>query len=105
MPEAKSTSAHRLHTNPITVTTRILSMETFHRADIVTIINDYGKEWNNVKVWTQEFKISSPASSTSRLKWTAGSYLFQQDNPVKQATRFGEDAVFVWNSRCKLFNH
>ncbi|HMG90925.1 MAG TPA: TonB-dependent receptor [Chryseolinea sp.] len=77
-------SNHRYYVNPID--------GDFSPADIVTIINNYGKEWNNVKVWTQEFKISSPASSTSRLKWTAGSYLFQQDNPVKQATRFGEDA-------------
>jgi iron complex outermembrane receptor protein len=77
-------SNHRYYVDPID--------GDFSPADIVTIINNYGKEWNNVKVWTQEFKISSPASSTSRLKWTAGSYLFQQDNPVKQATRFGEDA-------------
>ncbi len=77
-------SNHRYYVDPID--------GDFSPADIVTIINDYGKEWNNVKVWTQEFKISSPAASTSRLKWTAGSYLFHQDNPVKQATRFGEDA-------------
>jgi iron complex outermembrane receptor protein len=77
-------SNHRYYVDPID--------GDFSPADIVTIINNYGKEWNNVKVWTQEFKISSPGSSTSRLKWTAGSYLFRQDNPVKQATRFGEDA-------------
>jgi iron complex outermembrane receptor protein len=64
----------------------------FSPLDIVTIINDYGKEWNNVKVFTQEFKFSSPASIASPLKWTAGTYMFHQDNPVKQATRFGEDA-------------
>ena len=66
----------------------------FSPYDIVTIINNYGKEWNNVKVFTQEFKLSSPASSLSPLKWTAGTYMFHQDNPVKQATRFGEDAGF-----------
>lgn len=66
----------------------------FSPADIVTIINDYGKDWNNVKVFTQEFKFSSPAHSTSPLQWTAGTYLFYQHNPVKQATHFGEDAAF-----------
>ena len=64
----------------------------FSPADIVTIINDYGKDWNHVKAYTQEFKFSSPASYASLFKWTAGTYMFYQDNPVKQATRFGEDA-------------
>lgn len=66
----------------------------FSPLDIVTIINDYGKDWNNVKVLTQEFKFSSPASISSPFKWTAGTYTFYQDNPVKQATRFGEDAGY-----------
>ena len=77
-------SNHRYYTDPID--------GDFSPADVITLNNNYGKDWNNVKVWTQEFKISSPASSASPLKWTAGSYLFQQDNPVKQATHFGEDA-------------
>ncbi|MEO8473952.1 MAG: TonB-dependent receptor [Chryseolinea sp.] len=64
----------------------------FSPADIVTIINNYGKNWNHVKAYTQEFKFSSPASMTSPFKWTAGTYMFYQDNPVKQTTRFGEDA-------------
>jgi iron complex outermembrane receptor protein len=67
----------------------------FSPIDGVTIINNYGNDWNNVKVMTQEFKFSSPASSTSRLKWTAGSYLFHQDNPVKQNTHFGNDAMLL----------
>ncbi len=67
----------------------------FSPIDGITIFNDYGKNWNNVKVWTQEFKLSSPASSTSRVKWTAGTYLFHQDNPTKQAVHFGNDAAFV----------
>ncbi|MFD1000701.1 TonB-dependent receptor [Ohtaekwangia kribbensis] len=67
----------------------------FSPIDGITIINDYGKDWNNVKVFTQEFKVSSPAASTSPLKWTAGAYLFHQDNPVKQATHFGEDAAYI----------
>jgi iron complex outermembrane receptor protein len=48
----------------------------FSPIDGVTVINDYGDKWNRVKVWTQEFKFSSPASSVSSWKWTAGSYLF-----------------------------
>jgi iron complex outermembrane recepter protein len=64
----------------------------FSPYDIVTIINNYGSDWNKVKVFTQEFKLSSPASLTSPFKWTAGTYLFHQYAPNKQATRFGEDA-------------
>ncbi len=77
-------SNHRYYTDPID--------GDFSPLDAVTLINNYGKEWNNVKVWTQEFKFSSPASTTFPLRWTAGTYMFHQDNPVKQATRFGEDA-------------
>ncbi|MGI8638214.1 MAG: TonB-dependent receptor, partial [Segetibacter sp.] len=67
----------------------------FSPVDAITIINNYRKDWNNVKVLTQEFKFTSPASSISPLKWTAGSYLFYQDNPTKQATHFGKDAALV----------
>jgi iron complex outermembrane receptor protein len=66
----------------------------FSPIDGVSIINNYGKDWNNVKAWTQEFKFTSPASA-SRLKWTSGLYLFHQRSPVKQATHFGEDAAFI----------
>jgi iron complex outermembrane recepter protein len=67
----------------------------FSPIDGVTIINNYGGDWNKVKVLTQEFKFSSPAATSSSLKWTAGSYLFHQDNPVKQAIHFGKDAALV----------
>jgi iron complex outermembrane receptor protein len=67
----------------------------FSPIDGVTVINNFGDGWNKVKVLTQEFKFSSPAASTSHLKWTAGSYLFHQDNPTKQTIHFGKDAVFV----------
>lgn len=77
-------SNHRYYKKPID--------GDFSPADIVTIINDYGKEWNNVKVATQEFKFTSPATSSSPFQWTAGTYIYYQYNPVKQATRFGEDA-------------
>jgi iron complex outermembrane receptor protein len=64
----------------------------FSPIDGITIINDYGKDWNFVEVVTQEFKVTSPAASKSALKWTGGTYFFYQYIPFKQATRFGEDA-------------
>ncbi len=67
----------------------------FSPIDGVTIINNYGHRWNNVKVLTQEFRLSSPAGNTKPFDWTAGTYLFYQDVPNKQATHFGEDAELV----------
>jgi iron complex outermembrane recepter protein len=63
----------------------------FSPIDGVDIINNYGREWNNVKVLTQELKFSSAAP----LKWVAGVFLFHQKIPNRQATHFGEDAAFV----------
>lgn len=80
-------SNYRYYTDPID--------GDFSPIDGITIINNYGKPWNNVKAWTQEFKFSSLPASSSPLKWTAGAYLFYQDNPTKQATRFGRDAAYV----------
>lgn len=67
----------------------------FSPVDAVTVINDYGNKWNNVKVFTQEFRFNSPASKSSRFKWTAGTYFFYQNNPVKQATHYGKDAALL----------
>jgi len=67
----------------------------FSAADAVSIINNYGGKWNKVKVFTQELRFSSAASKSSRVKWTAGTYFFHQDNPTKQATHFGNDATLV----------
>ena len=80
-------SNHRYYTQPLD--------GDFSPIDGVTIINNYGKKWNNVKALTQEFRLSSPASVSSALKWTTGVYLFYQDVPNKQATRFGNDAAYV----------
>jgi Outer membrane receptor proteins, mostly Fe transport len=66
----------------------------FSPLDAVTIINNYGSKWNNVKVWTQEFRFTSPVSTLWK-DWTAGAYFFYQNSPVKQATYFGEDAYLV----------
>jgi iron complex outermembrane receptor protein len=59
--------------------------------DAYTLINNFGRDWNNVKVWTQEVRITSPAGATGPLKWTAGTYLFHQNNPTKQAIHIGAD--------------
>jgi iron complex outermembrane recepter protein len=64
----------------------------FSPLDAISIINNYGKPWNRVQAVTEDLKFNSPASSTSRWKWTAGSFFFFQDEPVKQATRYGKDA-------------
>ena len=67
----------------------------FSQIDGVTIINNYGRDWNNVKAITEEIKFTNATASTSKLKWTVGTYLFKQDNPTKQATHFGNDALLV----------
>jgi iron complex outermembrane recepter protein len=77
-------SNHRYYKKPID--------GDFSPYDVVTIVNDYGKDWNNVKVATQEFKFTSPATSSSLFQWAAGTYMYYQYNPVKQATHYGEDA-------------
>jgi iron complex outermembrane recepter protein len=67
----------------------------FSPLDVVTIINNYGNKWNNVKVFTQELRFNSPANIASRFKWISGVYFFQQNVPNKQATHFGKDAALV----------
>jgi len=64
----------------------------FSPLDGIVLDKNYGKNWNKVKVLTQDLKFSSPASSLSPWKWTAGAYAFYQDAPNKQATIFGKDA-------------
>lgn len=80
-------SNHRYYTDPIDA--------DFSPLDAMSIINDYGKKWNNVKAWTQEINLQSPATKTGKVKWLVGTYLFYQDVPVKQTTRFGEQAQML----------
>ena len=80
-------SNYRYYTTPID--------GDFSSIDGVTVVNNYGNKWNNVKVLTQEFKFSSPASSNSPFKWTAGTYVFRQNSPNKQGTHFGKDAALL----------
>ncbi len=80
-------SNHRYYRDPID--------GDFSPLDAISIVNDYGKEWNNVKVFTQEFKLSSAPSKNAPLSWTAGTFLFHQDAPTKQGTHFGADAEMM----------
>jgi len=64
----------------------------FSGYDIMAVVNDFGKNWNRNKVLMQEFRLSSPLHSVSRLKWNTGIYGFLQDSPVKQGTYYGSDA-------------
>jgi iron complex outermembrane recepter protein len=78
---------HRIYDRPID--------GDFSAYDIVTIDNNYGNAYNRVSVLTQELRFSSVQRSGDRLQWTGGIFGFVQDNPVKQATRFGKDAGFM----------
>jgi iron complex outermembrane receptor protein len=64
----------------------------FSPLDIISIVNNYGNEWNRVNTWTEELRLSSATASISPLKWAAGSYLFLQRAPNKQGVHFGADA-------------
>jgi iron complex outermembrane receptor protein len=67
----------------------------FSAIDGISIVDNYGSAYNKIRVGTQEFRFSSPAASQSKFKWVGGVYGFYEDNPVKQGTHFGADAVLV----------
>lgn len=104
-----NTSLRINHTSRAINVTSLTSYQSNHRyydapldadfspIDGMTIFNDYGSDWNKVKVFTEEIRVSSNTSLDKRVHWTLGTYLFLQDNPVKQATRFGEDAAWIGN--------
>ncbi|RWY50874.1 TonB-dependent receptor [Mucilaginibacter gilvus] len=66
----------------------------FSPIDGVSVINNYGPNFNKVKVTTQEFRFSSPASATN-IRWTAGLYGFYRYAPTKTGTHFGADGEMV----------
>ncbi len=80
-------SNYRYYTNPID--------GDFSPIDGVSIVNNYGKDWNKVKVYTQEIRLSSSAAANQKLNWLGGVYGFYQDNPVKQGTHFGTDGELL----------
>jgi iron complex outermembrane receptor protein len=67
----------------------------FSPIDGVSIVNNFGSDWNKVRVGTQEFRFASSARAQSAFNWIAGAYGFYNDNPVKQGTHFGQDAEMV----------
>ena len=69
----------------------------FSPLDAISIVNNYGPSFNKVKVGTQEFRFSSPASATN-FKWTTGVYGFYRYSPSKVGTHFGADAAAVGSS-------
>jgi len=62
----------------------------FSPLDAISIINNYGSKWNNIRAVTEDIQFSS--ADASPWKWTTGAYWFHQDQPNKQATRYGQDA-------------
>ncbi|MBK0378671.1 TonB-dependent receptor [Mucilaginibacter segetis] len=67
----------------------------FSPIDAVSLVNNYGNQYNKVQVGTQEFRFSSPASTSSSIKWTTGLYGFYRYSPSKVGTYFGDDAAAV----------
>ncbi|PZX55607.1 TonB-dependent receptor [Algoriphagus chordae] len=66
----------------------------FSPIDGVSIVNNYGKDWNTVSVWTQEFRLAS-ANTGQKLNWQVGFFGFNSDAPTKQGVYFGDDAALV----------
>ncbi len=74
----------------------------FSPADVVAIVNNYGKKYNNVKVLTQEFRVNSN-NEKRKLQYTAGAYFFYQNNPTKQGTYYGKDANAAYGIGDSMF--
>lgn len=66
----------------------------FSPIDGVSIVNDYGNDWNTVSVWTQEFRLAS-AEKGQKLNWQVGFFGFTSDAPTRQGVYFGDDAALV----------
>ncbi len=64
----------------------------FSPIDAVSIVNNYGKDWNTNEIWTQEFRLSS---SSEKLDWQIGFFGFVSDAPTRQGIFFGEDAGLI----------
>ncbi|MGF1636058.1 MAG: TonB-dependent receptor [Cyclobacteriaceae bacterium] len=64
----------------------------FSPLDGIEVVNNYGRAWNNVKVLTQELRLSSAAGNASPIRWITGLYAFMENDPVRQGIYFGENA-------------
>jgi iron complex outermembrane recepter protein len=67
----------------------------FTPLDIISIVNNFGSDWNKVSVWTEELRLSSATTLQSPFTWAVGSYLFLQNIPNKQGVHFGADAALA----------
>ncbi|MFN7687065.1 MAG: TonB-dependent receptor [Sphingobacteriales bacterium] len=67
----------------------------FSPLDAIAIVNDYGNNFNKVKVFTQEFRFQSKDLQEQKIRWNAGLFFFHQDNPTRQGTYFGKDAPLL----------
>lgn len=67
----------------------------FSPLDAIAIINNYGSNFNKVKVFTQEFRFQSRDPEDHNIRWNAGMFFFHQDNPTRQGTYFGKDAPLL----------
>ena len=87
---------YRYYTNPID--------GDFSPLNAISVVNNYGKDWNQISAWTQDLKLNSVNNQS--LKWTIGAYLFSQNAPTKQGTYFGADAYLlgIENSNFTLIN-
>ncbi|MEB2778573.1 TonB-dependent receptor [Algoriphagus sp. D3-2-R+10] len=66
----------------------------FSPIDGVSIVNNYGNDWNTVSVWTQEFRLAS-ANTGQKLNWQVGFFGFNSEAPTKQGIYFGDDAALI----------
>jgi iron complex outermembrane receptor protein len=66
----------------------------FSPIDGVSIVNNYGKDWNTVTVWTQEFRLAS-TNTGQKLNWQVGFFGFTSDAPTRQGIYFGDDAALI----------
>ncbi len=74
----------------------------FSLADVVSIVNNYGNKYNNVKVFTQELRVASN-NEKRKLQYTAGAYFFYENNPSKQGVYYGKDANAAYGIGDSMF--
>lgn len=65
----------------------------FSPMDIFAVDNNFGGAWNKNEALTQEFILRSHQAADRKFNFTTGSYLFYQNNPVKQGSDYGADGA------------
>jgi iron complex outermembrane receptor protein len=64
----------------------------FSGLDMLSIRNDFGREWNRPRVFTHEFRVSGSGRTNKRWELSGGNYFFREINPVRQTTLYGSMA-------------